>query len=62
MDTQEYLGFIAILQSARDSIDEVLRDISSAASGEASSRLKRAMVDLDKAIQAYREKSNAHRT
>jgi hypothetical protein len=60
MDTQEYLGFIAILQSARDSIDEALRDIPPGAGVE--TRLKRAMADLDKAIIAYREKSHASRT
>ncbi len=57
MDKQEYLGFIAILENARNSLKAVVRDVSPA--DRVTPQLTRIMVDLDKAIQAYREKSNA---
>lgn len=61
MDTQEYLGFVAILEHARGSIDAINRthfvDIS-----DSSSRLRQVMAELDKAIAAYREKANAQRS
>jgi hypothetical protein len=59
MDRQEYLGFVAILESARSSVDAILYDISTDARGAMDSRLRQMLADLDKAIQAYREKSNA---
>jgi len=57
MDTQEYLGFVAILESARSSIDTALRDTPSA-SALIALRLTQVITDLDNAIWAYREKSN----
>ena len=59
MDRQEYLGFVTILESARSSVDAILYDISTDARGAMDSRLRQMLADLDKAIQAYREKSNA---
>jgi hypothetical protein len=59
MDRQEYLGFVTILESARSSVDAILGDISTNAGGVMVSRLRQVLADLDKAIQAYREKSNA---
>jgi hypothetical protein len=59
MDRQEYLGFVAILESTRSSVDAILYDISTDARPAMDSRLRQMLADLDKAIQAYREKSNA---
>ena len=57
MDTQEYLGFISILERARTSINEALVYFSDRP--YASSNLKRALLDFEEAIQAYRGKLNA---
>jgi hypothetical protein len=59
MGTREYLGFIAILEQARASIKEVLDDHSNPP--DTASSLTRTVADLEKAIQAYRDKLKARR-
>ncbi len=58
MDRQEYLGFVAILQHARGTIEMVSNTLAFDA-GNASSTLRTVLADLDKAIAAYREKADA---
>ncbi|MGB7090655.1 MAG: hypothetical protein WBD43_11420 [Methylovirgula sp.] len=63
MDKTEYLGFIAILQNARDQILGILPDLSNdpRADGAMPQRVRAIGAELDKAIQAYREKVDAPR-
>jgi hypothetical protein len=61
MDKRDYLGFVAILEDARTSICGILNDLSSRDDATAS-RLKRVVVDLERAIQAYREEADGART
>jgi hypothetical protein len=58
MDTQEYLGVVAILESARNSLDAALPYTS----GTTTSRLREVIANLEKAILAYREKADAPRS
>jgi hypothetical protein len=59
MDTQEYLEFVAILEDTRRRIETVLSEPSFSANGPMAARLKRVAADLERAAQAYRDKSNA---
>ena len=61
MDKQEYLGFVAILENARGTVDVVRNTLAFDASN-ASSQLMAVSADLSKAIAAYREKANAQRS
>jgi hypothetical protein len=60
MDAQEYLDFVAILEDTRTRIETVLSEPSFSASGAMAARLKRVAADLKRAVQTYRDKSNAH--
>lgn len=62
MDKQEYLAFVAVLEDARGVIEAALSDLSGQNVGPANSSLKAALARLEKAIMAYNEKANAHRT
>jgi len=62
MDTQEYLKFIAILEDTRTRIETVLSEPSFSANGPMAARLKRVAADLERAVQTYRDKSNASRS
>jgi hypothetical protein len=59
MDTQEYLEFVAILEDTRRRIETVLSEPSFSANGPMAARLKRVAADLERAVQTYRDKSNA---
>jgi hypothetical protein len=59
MERNEYLIFIATLEQTRMSISGVLDDLSDRP--EAASRLRQTIVDLEKAIQASRDKLKARR-
>jgi hypothetical protein len=59
MERNEYLKFIATLEQTRMSISAVLDDLSDRP--DTASRLKQAVVDLENAIQAYRDKLKARR-
>jgi hypothetical protein len=56
---QEYLGFIAILEDTRSSIETVLSELPVSVATKA--RLKRVVADVERAAQAYRDKSNSPR-
>jgi hypothetical protein len=58
MGTREYLGFIAILEQARASIKGFGRSFKPP---DTASSLTRTVADLEKAIQAYRDKLKARR-
>jgi len=57
MDAQDYRAFIALLESARSSIKAVLDD--PADRSDIVPTLNRVVADLEKAIQAYRDKLNS---
>jgi hypothetical protein len=57
MDAQEYLEFVAILEDTRTRIETVLSELP--VSGATKARLKRVAADLERAVQTYRDKSNA---
>jgi hypothetical protein len=59
MDNQEYLEFFAILEDTRSKIETVLSELP--VSGATKARLKRVAADLERAAQAYRDKSNSRR-
>jgi hypothetical protein len=54
-DNQEYLEFFAILEDTRSRIETVLNELP--VSGATKVRLKRVAADLERAAQAYRDKS-----
>jgi hypothetical protein len=56
MDNQEYLEFFAILEDTRSRIETVLSELP--VPGATKARLKRVTADLERAAQAYRNKSN----
>ena len=56
VDKQEYLEFFAILEDTRSRIETVLSELP--VSGATKARLKRVTADLERAAQAYRNKSN----
>jgi hypothetical protein len=60
MGKQEYLGIVAILESARATID-VVRNTLALDASKASSQLLAVSADLSKAIAAYQEKADAQR-
>jgi hypothetical protein len=57
MDAQEYLEFVAILEDTRTRTETVLSEFP--VSGATKARLKRVAADLERAVQTYRDKSNA---
>jgi hypothetical protein len=57
MNNQEYLEFVAILENTRNRVETVLSEI--LVNGATKARLKRVAADLERAAQAYRDKSNA---
>jgi hypothetical protein len=59
MDNQEYLEFFTILEDTRSRIETVLSELP--VSGATKARLKRVAADLERAAQAYRDKSNSRR-
>ena len=60
MDKQELLQIIAVLEQAKGSINAVADTLSGRPGAVLS--LKSVVADLEKAIVAYREELNAHRT
>jgi hypothetical protein len=57
MNNQEYLEFVAILEDTRNRVETVLSELP--VNGATKARLKRVAADLERAAQAYRDKSNA---
>ena len=57
MNNQEYLEFVAILENTRNRVETVLSELP--VNGATKARLKRVAADLERAAQAYRDKSNA---
>jgi ElaB/YqjD/DUF883 family membrane-anchored ribosome-binding protein len=57
MDEQEYRELIAILQSLLDLAQNALQADADTSKGD----LKKMQAQILKAIEAYREKANAHR-
>jgi hypothetical protein len=60
MDAQEYLEFVAILEDTRTRIEAIFSELP--ISGATKARLKRVAADLERAVQVYRDKSNASRS
>jgi hypothetical protein len=60
MDAQEYFEFVTILEDTRTRVETVLSDPSFNLSGSLAARLKRVAADLERGVQTYRDKSNAH--
>ena len=60
MDNQDYLEFVTVLEDTRTRIETIFSELP--ISGATKARLKRVAADLERAVQAYRDKSNASRS
>jgi len=60
MDNQDYLEFVTVLEDTRTRIETIFSELP--ISGATKARLKRVAADLERAVQIYRDKSNASRS